>query len=48
MFNPGEAPSQEVMFAFRMMMAKYHLTPADVMKILVTLDKEKAPVSGGN
>jgi len=29
-----------------MMMMKYNLAPVDVMKILVTMDKEKPPKSG--
>jgi len=40
-------PAAEVCFAFRMMMMKYNLAPIDVMKILVSMDKEKPPVSGG-
>jgi hypothetical protein len=30
-----------------MMMLKYNLSPGDVFKIMVSLDKEKPPVSGG-
>jgi hypothetical protein len=30
-----------------MMMIRYNLSPTDVFKILVSLDKEKPPVSGG-
>jgi hypothetical protein len=40
-------PTPEVCFAFRMMMMKYNLSPLDVMKIMVSMDKEKPPMSGG-
>jgi hypothetical protein len=40
-------PTPEVCFAFRMMMMKYNLSRQDVFRIMVTLDKEKPPVSGG-
>ncbi len=40
-------PAPEVCFAFRMMMIKYNLSPGDVFKIMVSLDKEKPPKSGG-
>jgi hypothetical protein len=43
----GIKPEAEVCFAFRMMMLKYNLSPGDVFKIMVSLDKEKPPVSGG-
>jgi hypothetical protein len=43
----GIKPAAEVCFAFRMMMLKYNLSPGDVFKIMVSLDKEKPPVSGG-
>ena len=36
----GVPPSPEVMFAFRMLMIKYHLKPTDVLKIMVALEKE--------
>jgi hypothetical protein len=41
----GERPSEEIIFAFRMMMLKYNLGPQDILKIMVALDKEKG--SGG-
>jgi len=41
MLTPGEKPSEEVIFAFRMMMNRYGLAPSDVMKILVSLDRER-------
>jgi len=39
----GERPNAEVLFAFRMMMIKYGLTPGDILKIMVALDQEKKP-----
>lgn len=45
MLQYGEAPTQEMMFALRMLMVKYNLSPGDIMQVLCALDKEneKAP-----
>jgi hypothetical protein len=43
MSNRGEKPPAELLFATHMFMVKHNLSPADIMRILVTLDKEKAP-----
>jgi hypothetical protein len=39
MFN-GEPIPEEIIFAVRMMMVKYGLTPADIMRIMVALEKQ--------
>jgi hypothetical protein len=39
MLTPGEQVPAEVVFAVRMMMVKYGLTPADIMRIMVALEK---------
>jgi hypothetical protein len=39
MFNGEQIPA-EVLFAMRMMMLKYKLTPADIMRIMVALEKQ--------
>lgn len=35
----GIKPSADVVFAVRMMMIRYNLTPADMLRILVVIDK---------
>ena len=49
MLAQGEQVPAEVTFAFRMLMIKYGLTPADILRVMVTLEKEnkKAPQVGG-
>lgn len=36
----GMKPSADVVFAVRMLMVRYGITPAEMMKILCSLDKE--------
>lgn len=43
MWKP-EKPSEEVIFALRMFMLRFNLTPADIFKVMVALDKENGNV----
>lgn len=40
-------PSAEVVFAFRMFCVRYHLTPADVMKIMVAMERKDDKETSG-
>jgi hypothetical protein len=42
----GDTPGPEVLFAMNLLMVRYNLTPADIMKVLAALDKEKPPNEG--
>lgn len=37
----GEKVAEEIIFSVRMLMIKYNLTPADMLRVLVTIDKER-------
>jgi hypothetical protein len=42
MLTPGIQLPAEVVFSFRMLMVKHNLTPADIMRLLVELDKDRS------
>lgn len=43
MINQGAMPSPEIVFAFRILMVRYNLSPVDVLGVLAAIDKENAP-----